>query len=60
MPDWNMKIVQTPQNANEFRYLQFAWKAVDPNVTGIAMEIGNVTAAASTALASLYCGTWCG
>ena len=35
MPDWNFNIMQTPQNANEFRYLQFAWKAVDPNVTGM-------------------------
>ena len=38
LPDWNMKIVQTPQNPNEFRYLQFAWKAVDPAVTGMCLE----------------------
>ena len=38
-----MKIVQTPQNANEFRYLQFAWKAVDTTVTGITLEVGDIT-----------------
>ena len=55
-----MKITQTPQNANEFRYLQFAWKAVDSTVTGITMEIGNVNGGNVNSLASLYCGTWCG
>ena len=54
LPDWNMKIVQTPQNANEFRYLQFAWKAVDPNVTGMCLSIGAYGQAGG------YCGFYCG
>ena len=58
--DWNMKIVQTPQNANEYRYLQFAWKAVDATVTGITLEIGDITGGSTNSLASIYCGTWCG
>ena len=58
VPDWNMKITQSPQNPNEFRYLQFAWKAVDPNVTGITLELGSYSS--TNSLASLYCGTWCG
>ncbi|MBP3954608.1 hypothetical protein J8F10_04830 [Gemmata sp. G18] len=26
IPGWNFKIVETPKNAGEFRYLRFAWK----------------------------------
>ena len=51
-----MKIVQTPQNANEFRYLQFAWKAVDPNVTGITLEYRESHQPAAIGMAGLYCG----
>jgi len=54
--DWNMKIVQTPQNPDEFRYLQFAWKALDAGVTGIAIDIGEMGAD----YVSCYCGTYCG
>ena len=57
MPDWNMKVVQTPQNANEFRYLQFAWKAVDSTVTGITLEVGNLNYTSGGLLASIYCGS---
>ena len=60
IPDWNMAITQTPQNANEYRYLQFAWKAVDPAVTGITLELGAVNHGNINSLASLYCGTWNG
>ena len=55
--DWDMKIVQTPQNANEFRYLQFAWKAVDAAVTGIAIDIGEQS---GSDYASVYCGSYSG
>ena len=61
LQDWNMQIVQTPQHANEFRYLQFAWKAVDSTVTGLTLEVGNTTGLnGNNILASMYCGTWCG
>ena len=61
LQDWNMQIVQTPQHANEFRYLQFAWKAVDSTVTGLTLEVGNITGLnGNNILASMFCGTWCG
>jgi hypothetical protein len=31
IPGWEFKIVETPKNAGEFRYLRFAWKKVGGN-----------------------------
>lgn len=28
IPGWNFRIVETPKNAGEFRYLRFAWKKI--------------------------------
>jgi hypothetical protein len=40
LPGWDFEIEQEPK-AGQYRYLQFAWKALGPMTKGIALEVGN-------------------
>jgi hypothetical protein len=37
IPGWNFKIVETPKNAGEFRYMRFAWKKIGG--TGLMIQL---------------------
>ena len=39
IPNWDFEIVENPQ-PGQYRWLQFAWKALSPNTTGMALLIG--------------------
>ncbi|VTT98693.1 tolq-type transport protein : Uncharacterized protein OS=Pirellula staleyi (strain ATCC 27377 / DSM 6068 / ICPB 4128) GN=Psta_4371 PE=4 SV=1 [Gemmataceae bacterium] len=41
LPGWGFRIVETPKNAGEFRYLRFAWKKVGGN--GIMVQLHDTT-----------------
>lgn len=40
IPNWDFQIVEQPQSGAEYRYLQFAWRAVSTTTTGISLLIG--------------------
>ena len=40
LPNWDFPIRETPQ-PGEYRWLQFAWKALAPETKGISMLLGN-------------------
>ncbi|MFF7469281.1 PQQ-binding-like beta-propeller repeat protein [Streptomyces sp. NPDC008092] len=40
MHDWNFEIVEHPGAPAQYRYLQFAWKALGPGTTGIGLRLG--------------------
>ncbi|MEU6192886.1 PQQ-binding-like beta-propeller repeat protein [Streptomyces sp. NPDC047061] len=40
MHDWNFEIVAHPSTPAQYRYLQFAWKALGPETTGIGLRLG--------------------
>jgi hypothetical protein len=40
LPNWKFEIVEKPE-PGQYRWLQFAWKALDPKTTGITLRIGN-------------------
>ena len=39
LPNWDFEIVENPQ-PGQYRWLQFAWKALSPETTGMAFLIG--------------------
>ena len=39
VPNWDFEIVENPQ-PGQYRWLQFAWKALSPNTTGMALLLG--------------------
>ncbi len=39
LPDWDFEIVEHPK-AGQYRWLQFAWKALSPQTTGMSLLIG--------------------
>ncbi|MEU1117431.1 MULTISPECIES: hypothetical protein [unclassified Streptomyces] len=45
MHDWDFRIVQNPGAPGEYRYLQFAWKALSAGTTGISVRFGPATSA---------------
>ena len=45
MHDWDFRIVQNPGAPGEYRYLQFAWKALSAGATGISVRFGPATSA---------------
>ncbi|MGA6225075.1 WD40 repeat domain-containing protein [Streptomyces umbrinus] len=40
MHDWDFRIVENPGAPGEYRYLQFAWKALSPATSGISVRLG--------------------
>ncbi|MFD0412346.1 WD40 repeat domain-containing protein [Streptomyces sp. NPDC127108] len=40
MHDWDFRIVENPGAPGEYRYLQFAWKALSDRTTGISVRLG--------------------
>ncbi|MFF1377421.1 WD40 repeat domain-containing protein [Streptomyces sp. NPDC058308] len=40
MHDWDFRIVENPSAPGQYRYLQFAWKALSPRTTGISVRFG--------------------
>ncbi|MFJ2770474.1 hypothetical protein [Streptomyces sp. NPDC087300] len=45
MHDWDFRIVENPSAPGQYRYLQFAWKALSPRTTGISVRLGPATSA---------------
>jgi outer membrane protein assembly factor BamB len=39
LPDWDFEIAENP-GPGQYRYLQFAWKAIAPQTRGITLQIG--------------------
>ncbi|MDR3634916.1 MAG: hypothetical protein P4L84_14020 [Isosphaeraceae bacterium] len=39
LPNWDFEVAERPR-AGQYRYLQFAWRALSPTTTGIALVIG--------------------
>jgi outer membrane protein assembly factor BamB len=50
LPNWDFEIVERPR-AGQYRYLQFAWKALGPTTKGIALRLDNGAHDAVTVLA---------
>ncbi|MCX4759451.1 hypothetical protein OG562_00270 [Streptomyces sp. NBC_01275] len=40
VPDWDFKVVENPAAPGEYRWLQFAWKALE-GCTGMSLQIGH-------------------
>lgn len=40
MHDWDFRIVENPSAPGQYRYLQFAWKALSLRTTGISVRVG--------------------
>ncbi|MFE4962026.1 hypothetical protein [Streptomyces sp. NPDC056660] len=40
MHDWNFEIVEHPTAPGQYRYLQFAWRALSTDTTGIGLRVG--------------------
>jgi hypothetical protein len=40
IPNWDFKIVENPQKPGEYRWLQFAYKALAPQTRGVTLRIG--------------------
>ncbi|MFK4066719.1 WD40 repeat domain-containing protein [Streptomyces sp. NPDC029674] len=40
MHDWDFRIVENPSAPGQYRYLQFAWKALSVRTTGISVRLG--------------------
>ncbi|MFK0154939.1 PQQ-binding-like beta-propeller repeat protein [Streptomyces sp. NPDC090493] len=40
MHDWNFEITEHPSAPGQYRYLQFAWKALGAGTTGIGLRLG--------------------
>ena len=49
IPNWDFEIVEHPQ-PGQYRWLQFAWKALSPNTTAMALLIGATGRAAASTL----------
>ncbi|MGK5638631.1 WD40 repeat domain-containing protein [Streptomyces sp. URMC 126] len=45
MHDWDFRIVENPSGPGQYRYLQFAWKALSLRTTGISVRFGPATSA---------------
>jgi hypothetical protein len=41
VPNWNFEIVEVPQ-PGQYRYLQWAWKALSPEVKGATLQLGGM------------------
>jgi outer membrane protein assembly factor BamB len=50
LPNWDFEIVERPK-AGQYRYLQFAWRALTPGTKGIALRVDDGGAGAVTLLA---------
>jgi hypothetical protein len=55
-PDWYVPIAEHPQ-PGEYRYLQFAWKAMSPSTTGMTLVFNCNTFTVCTGTGSAYPGT---
>lgn len=44
LPDWDFRVVENPAAPGEYRWLQFAWKAL-ANCTGMSLRMSSATAA---------------
>ncbi|GHI05735.1 hypothetical protein AQI88_10140 [Streptomyces cellostaticus] len=40
MHDWEFEVAQEPSRPGQYRYLQFAWKALGPGTSGIGLRLG--------------------
>jgi len=55
LPNWDFEIAEDPK-PGQYRYLQFAWRALDPGTKGISLLVGD--GRESTHAVTLYAGRY--